>query len=204
MIRKIKGALTLLLVLGVTGMAGMKVHAQEPIDTVAYESKTQETPVMVFVGDSRFVQMKNATGDTSCVWIAKGSQGYNWFVDTAVPKLDDMDVSGAKILINLGVNDVGNVDSYIATINQKAAEWTQEGAEVYYSSVNPVEDGRFVKREDVENFNRKMQESITDQIHWVDSFSYLQQSGYTLLDGVHFDKNTYKNLYSFYLTSLAG
>ena len=66
-----------------------------------------------------------------CRWIAKSSQGYKWFASEAVPQIDAVVGRGTKILINLGVNDVANVNAYAELVNKKAAEWTQKGATVY-------------------------------------------------------------------------
>ena len=35
----------------------------------------------------------------------------------------------------------------------------------------------------VSNFNRKLQARLSPEIHWIDSYSYLQGTGYTLTDG---------------------
>ena len=88
---------------------------------------------------------------------------------------------GTKILINLGVNDVANVNAYAELVNKKAAEWTQKGATVYYASVNPVENGQYITKSMVNTFNKKLQARLSPQIHWIDSFSYLQGTGYTCL-----------------------
>ena len=131
----------------------LSVRAQEVQPAVTAENHTEETMEqpedIIFVGDSRFVQMKNAVGENPYRWIAKGSQGYDWFVEEAVAQIDAAVQSGTKILINFGVNDVANEAAYAELVNRKAAEWEALGAEVYYSSVNPVEDGRYVTKEKV-------------------------------------------------------
>ena len=90
----------------------LSVRAQEVQPAVTAENHTEETMEqpedIIFVGDSRFVQMKNAVGENPYRWIAKGSQGYDWFVEEAVAQIDAAVQSGTKILINFGVNDVAN------------------------------------------------------------------------------------------------
>lgn len=110
--------------------------------------------------------------------------------------------SGTKILINFGVNDVANEAAYAELVNRKAAEWEALGAEVYYSSVNPVEDGRYVTKEKVADFNAGLQEDLDATVEWIDSFSWLVEEGYTLTDGLHFSSDTYEKLYAFYLDKL--
>ena len=176
----------------------LSVHAQE----VQPAARAEDADDIIFVGDSRFVQMKNAVGENPYLWIAKGSQGYDWFSGEAVAQIDAAVQSGTKILINFGVNDVGNEKSYAELVNRKAAEWEEKGAEVYYASVNPVEDGRYVTEEKVEKFNEKLQEDLNSAVEWIDSFSWLMEHGYTLTDGLHFYRDTYEKLYAFYLDEL--
>lgn len=171
-------------------------------DLMTAEEELAEGPEIIFVGDSRFVQMHNAVGGSDYVWIAKSSQGYKWFASEAVPQIDAVVGRGTKILINLGVNDVANVNAYAELVNKKAAEWTQKGATVYYASVNPVENGQYITKSMVNTFNKKLQARLSPQIHWIDSFSYLQGTGYTLTDGLHYSKGTSKTLYKYYLSAL--
>ncbi|HJA92960.1 MAG TPA: hypothetical protein H9717_07560 [Candidatus Eisenbergiella merdipullorum] len=193
----------------------MSVSAQEAAPAVPAEeglteeeqaetmgTRTEEAQDIIFVGDSRFVQMKNAAGENPYRWIARGSQGYEWFSREAVPQIDAAVQEGTKILINFGVNDVANEEAYAELVNRKAGEWEEKGAEVYYSSVNPVEDGRYVTEEKVEEFNQKLQEDLSPEVEWIDSFSWLVEDGYTLTDGLHFSKGTYQKLYAFYLDQM--
>lgn len=68
------------------------------------------------------------------------------------PQIDAVVGRGTKILINLGVNDVANVNAYAELVNKKTAEWTQKGATVYYASVNPVENGQYITKSMVNTF----------------------------------------------------
>ena len=75
---------------------------------------------------------------------------------------------------------MANVNAYAELVNRKAAEWMQKGATVYYSSVNPVENGKYITKSMVSNFNRKLQARLSPEIHWIDSYSYLQGTGYKM------------------------
>ena len=86
---------------------------------------------LVFIGDSRFVQMEEAVGENPFIWIAENSKGLDWFEEKGAPRADAVIGAGTKVLINLGVNDVRNADRYVSYFNQKAAEWTLRGAVVY-------------------------------------------------------------------------
>ena len=157
---------------------------------------------VILVGDSRFVQMQENVGANSCTWIAENSKGYAWFEEKAIPRIDGCVGSGSKILINLGVNDPGNHQKYIALVNAKAAEWTALGATVYYASVNPVWENPYVTEEQVKYFNSQMQNGLSADVHWIDSHSYITSIGYKLVDGLHYNSETYQNLYAYFMSCM--
>lgn len=174
------------------------------------QEKAEITPVtevknvagVIFVGDSRFVQMKNSVGENPCTWIAESSKGYKWLNDTALARIDNCVGKGSKILINLGVNDPGNIQKYLALVNAKAEEWTSKGATVYYSSVNPVWENPYVTEEQVVYFNSQLQSGLSSNVHWIDSHTYLNTIGYKLVDGLHYNSETYQNLYAYYMSCM--
>ena len=157
---------------------------------------------VIFVGDSRFVQMQASVGANDCTWIAESAKGYKWFEEKAIPRIDNCVGKGSKMLINLGVNDPGNIQKYITLVNAKAAEWTSLGATVYYASVNPVWENPYVTEEKVEYFNTQMQSGLSSDVHWIDSHSYLISIGYRLVDGLHYSTETYQNLYAYFMSCM--
>ncbi len=176
--------------------ASPEAEAQQPVTEV------KNVAGVIFVGDSRFVQMQNSVGENSCTWIAESSKGYNWFNEKAIARIDNNVGNGSKILINLGVNDVGNLQKYISLVNTKANEWVGKGATVYYSSVNPVWENPYVTEEQVEYFNSQMQANLNENVHWIDSHSYLNAVGYRLVDGLHYSTETYQTLYAYYMSCM--
>ena len=157
---------------------------------------------VILVGDSRFVQMQENVGANSCTWIAENGKGYKWFSENAVGRIDSCVGKGSKILINLGVNDTGNIQNYLALVNAKAEEWTSKGATVYYASVNPVWENPYVTEDQVQYFNSQLQAGLSGKIHWIDSHSYLNSIGYRLVDGLHYSSETYQNLYAYYMSCM--
>lgn len=157
---------------------------------------------VIMVGDSRFVQMQANVGENSCTWIAENGKGYNWLNETAVARIDGCVGKGSKVLINLGVNDPENLKNYLELVNAKAAEWVSKGATVYYASVNPVWTNPYVTEEEVEYFNSQLQGGLSADIHWIDSHSYLDSIGYKLVDGLHYNAQTYQNLYAYFMSCL--
>ena len=165
-------------------------------------TKSENAADIIFVGDSRFVQMKRSVGQNPYTWIAEAGQGYKWFNETAVAKIDNCVGNGSKIVINLGVNDLGNMQKYLTLVNAKAEDWTSKGATVYYSSVNPISEYRYTTEDQVENFNSQLQSGLSENVHWIDSHSYLNSIGYNLVDGLHYNNETYQNLYAYYISCL--
>ena len=157
---------------------------------------------VILVGDSRFVQMQANAGENSCTWIAENGKGYVWFSENAVARVDSCVGKGSKVLINLGVNDPGNLKNYLELVNAKAAEWVGKGAKVYYASVNPVWENPYVTEEQVQYFNSQLQGGLSGDIHYIDSHSYLHSIGYKLVDGLHFNAETYQNLFAYYMSCL--
>lgn len=178
--------------------------APQPQEAQGQQAVTEVKNVsgVILVGDSRFVQMQANVGENSCVWIAEGGKGYKWFNENAVARIDGCVGKGSKVLINLGVNDPGNLNNYLELVNAKAAEWVAKGAKVYYASVNPVWENPYVTEEQVEYFNSQMQAGLSGDIAWIDSHSYLDTIGYKLVDGLHYNAETYQNLYAYYMSCL--
>ena len=174
---------------------------QEP-EEVKPVTEVKNVAGVIFVGDSRFVQMQSSVGDNPCTWIAESSKGYKWLNENAIARIDNCVGKGSKILINLGVNDPGNIQNYLTLVNAKAEEWTSKGATVYYASVNPVWDNPYVTEEKVKIFNSQLQGGLSGNIHYIDSHSYLESIGYKLVDGLHYNSETYQNLYAYYMSCM--
>lgn len=157
---------------------------------------------VILVGDSRFVQMQENVGANSCTWIAENGKGYNWLNETAMSRIDGCVGKGSKILINLGVNDPEYVNKYLELINAKSAEWVSKGAKVYYASVNPVWTNPYTTEDEVHNFNTQMQSGLSGNVHWIDSHTYLESIGFKLVDGLHYNAETYQNIFAYYMSCL--
>lgn len=175
---------------------------QPAVPEIVTAPDVRNTAGIIMVGDSRFVQMHEAVGADYCTWIAESGQGYKWFEEKAIPRIDACVGNGTKILINLGVNDTRNLQKYIPLVNAKAAEWTALGATVYYASVNPVWDNRYVTTEQVEYFNQQMYNSLSPYVHWIDSYSYISTVGCKIVDGLHYNKETSQALYSYFINCM--
>ncbi len=177
-------------------------------DTTAYimgDYIVSEMPGIpyLFVGDSRTVQMQLAVGSTDKAYVAKVGEGYNYFKNVAISSIQQYAGRGTVMIINFGVNDLSNASKYIKLVNSNIDSWVNAGVTVYYSAVTPVGSGASVSNEQIEAFNAKLQEGLDPRVNWIDSYSYLMQTGFSSSDGLHYDKSTYKNLYSYYMAVIS-
>lgn len=155
----------------------------------------------IFVGDSRTVQMHDVVGDTGVSFIAENSRGYDWFAEKAIPRIDPHVGKGTKIVINLGVNDPGNIDKYIALVNQKSVEWTAKGAKVYYATVYPVTDNPYTTEEQVKMFNQKLATGLQG-VQIIDTYTWLKSVGYQMVDGLHYSSGSTANIYAYLIQNI--
>lgn len=170
--------------------------APEPL-VKAVETATSTSDI-IFVGDSRTVGMEYAVNNSDYTWLCEVGKGYYWFKEN-IDSVDDYAKPGTKVIINLGVNDLGNASKYATLINSYVDLWTSEGIEVYYSAVTPVGDTT-VTNDQIEKFNQTLKSGLDSRITWIDSYSYLTENGFSSSDGLHYNNATYKSLYNYYIS----
>lgn len=170
---------------------------------LSYEHRDPEDPYVypehrriLFIGDSRTVGMEMFCGGMEDeYWSARNSMGYSWMVSTGIPNVEHLIDQNTDIVILMGVNDLGNVYSYVDYINSKAAEWKELGARTYFVSVTPVDDSRSpnAKNSRIESFNAYAQENLQN-VNYIDAYSRIRYS-FGSPDGIHFDGSTYREIY---------
>ena len=150
----------------------------------------------VFIGDSRTVGMQiYVDGREDEYWSAKNSMGYSWMVSSGVPSVEDLIGRRTDVVILMGVNDLGNMTSYVSYMNEKAAEWKKRGARTFFVSVTPVIDSKSpnAKNSRIESFNEYAQENLKD-VTYIDAYNRIRYS-FGSPDGIHFDGETYREIY---------
>ena len=156
----------------------------------------------IFIGDSRTVDMMNAT-QAEGVWSCKVSMGYDWMVSEGVPAIEPYIDANTAIIILLGVNDPGNIAGYITYTNQKAAEWAALGATTYYVSVGPVTADPYVTNADIEAFNAALQANLIG-VNYIDIYTYLTTNGFSTVDGTHYPDDISIAIYNYIISNLRG
>ena len=116
-------------------------------------------------------------------------------VNSGVPAVDGLIGRNTDVVILMGVNDLGNVASYVDYMNEKAAEWKERGARTFFVSVTPVIDSKSpnAKNSRIESFNAYAQENLKNVIY-IDAYNRIRYS-FGSPDGIHFDGATYQEIY---------
>ena len=159
-------------------------------------SSARQSTRTVFIGDSRTVGMQMYVDSLENeFWSAKNSMGYSWMVNSGVPAVDGLIGRNTDVVILMGVNDLGNVASYVDYMNEKAAEWKERGARTFFVSVTPVIDSKSpnAKNSRIESFNAYAQENLKNVIY-IDAYNRIRYS-FGSPDGIHFDGATYQEIY---------
>lgn len=174
-----------------------------------------------FIGDSRTVGMQQSLpSDTPNLsyasFTAKVGQGYSWFSGRS-----DLTSSAPRILLlNLGVNDLTNVSAYQA-LYETYANTCWKDCPIYIISVNPCcAPCTSVTNTRIEAFNTSMETwveayntSLPDTenapastralpIHYIDTYHFLLETGFSSSDGLHYNAATYQKLYDFILDQI--
>ncbi|MCD7813991.1 MAG: hypothetical protein LUH20_08100 [Lachnospiraceae bacterium] len=157
----------------------------------------EDTPA-IWVGDSRTVGMQKALGTYSDdVFIGAAGEGYSWLSETGIPFLRSAisDYPTRPVIFNMGVNDYENLYNYMVLYAEVTAEYAD--TVFYFLSVNPVDDeaGLYVTNADIEDFNSHLKNTYPDT--YLDSYSYLLESGTETIDGIHYSEEAYRQIYLF-------
>ena len=158
---------------------------------------------ILYVGDSRTVGLQNALGDQKNIsFIAKESMGYDWLKSTADAGIRARikAASSLVVIFAFGVNDLHNIDKYIAYY-QKLAEDTGS-KNIWYMSVNPTSGPVSVSNSMIEEFNAKLKKFAGDR--YIDTYTYLKENGFNATDGIHYDSKTYLKIHGYCLSVING
>lgn len=160
----------------------------------------------IFIGDSRMVGMQSSIAPSDTLYIAKNGQGYAWLKSTAGVQLRyylkaNPDV---KVVLALGVNDLGNVNSYISYYKKLIKEFPK--TKFYVLSVNPVNEkieakrGYRVKNSAIVSFNKKMYVAFRSK--FVNTYTQMKKDGFGTKDGLHYLAEDYQKLYAIIINKI--
>lgn len=169
-----------------------------------------------FIGDSRTVGLEQALQYyhydlSNQAFTAKIGQGYSWFSrQTELTQLPP-----SILILNLGVNDLGNEALYQELYTAYADTCWKDSA-IYIVSVNPCcSPCTSVSNQRIQAFNASMQQWIDDYnaenasaetetlpIRYINTYDYLITNGFQSPDGLHYSADTYCRLYDYILSQI--
>ncbi len=170
--------------------------------TTASVSSSQTSGKVLFVGDSRTVGMKNSVSASSRVsFTAKVSMGYSWLIGTA-----DTTIKAAlkknpsmTVVFGLGVNDLGNIHSYISYYNKLIRSYPD--AEFVFLAVNPITySNAYISNSKIAAFNKMLKNAFGSR--YLDTNTWMTKNGFSTVDGLHYTTETYKKLYSYIMKNI--
>ena len=152
----------------------------------------------IFVGDSRFVGMEMAVGSSEdALYIAKVAMGYDWLNKEAGPLLKKNLTANpnVKVILGLGINDLGNVGRYITYYKELISSFPE--TKFYCLSVNPLVESRWptVKNATIRSFNARIKASVPAK--YINCYDSLIKKGFRTVDGLHYTTLTYQYINSF-------
>lgn len=159
---------------------------------------------VIFIGDTRFRNMANIADSNADLWECSSSGNYEWLTNTAYPDVEPRVGEGTEVFINIGINDLTRYQSYAISINDKAAEWKEKGANVYFVAIGPVAQASTTSNQEITEFNTYMYNNL--DIPFIDAYNYLIETGFStndVSDGVEYTDETSVVLYD-YLNGLIG
>lgn len=163
----------------------------------------------LFIGDSRTVGMcQNYKLCQNFEYIAKVGEGYYWFKNTAIPKINEkINNKNYNIIILMGVNGAGSTKAqgkneaikYYNIVSSLATS-TWKDQNIIFVSVNPVLDGySYTYTAAVNSFNDEMKlrinESKIANLKYCDTNSELTINKSNASDGLHYNKAVYQQIY---------
>lgn len=210
----------LLAVINNSSVSSLQIHTVDAqpmlagsVPVVAEATSMTYTPdyPIHFIGDSRTVGMQQALTYhqydlTNHSFTARIGKGYSWLS----AQRDLTELSPSILIINLGVNDLGNIKQY-QTLYETYAQSCWRDCPIYIVSVNPCcQPCTSVSNGQIEAFNASMEEWIeayneknasasteTFPIRYIDTYHFLLSEGYSSSDGLHYSAATYERIYNY-------
>ena len=167
---------------------------------VVKSEKEEPENYLLIIGDSRMVYMNYTVGDNEHIqYNAIVGDGFYLFRD-AITQIYDFSAkyntsyTHAKILCNLGVNDLARFPLYRDMYERLVAD----GIDITFMTVNPVDENvpdyaYDVTNEEVDSFNDYMR--AIDGLNILDTNKILKADGYATVDGLHYTDETSEYIY---------
>lgn len=168
----------------------------------ALQASSSSSSKILFVGDSRTVGMKNSVAAASNVsFKAKVSMGYSWLISSADPTIRSALAADPSmtVVFGLGVNDLGNISSYISYYNKLIKAYPR--AKFVFLAVNPITySNAYISNTKIAAFNKQLKKAFASR--YLDTYTWMTEGGFSTVDGLHYTTDTYKKLYSYIMKNI--
>ncbi len=186
---------------------------------------SQKYDQVFFIGDSRFHGMRKTMNEQyggvpdNVTFLCQSGRGISWFVANYKSGSDFYqqikDAKGKKAVIwNLGINDLidgyndvtTSIADYSEVMNAMAEDLQGQGCDFYFMSVNPTNDKETASANygtayaprspySVRLFNYRVRQNVSAYYTYIDTYTYLTDTGFILYDGLHYGDSTYLKIY---------
>lgn len=201
----------------------MKKYMTVPEPSEIAVSEKYDT--VFFIGDSRTVgmqtQLKSVLGEgvDKSVFMCQNSVTLTWFQENRSEFLKQIKQTPGKkaVIFNLGVNSLrynsakgylsSTATKYVEEMNSVAASLKNSNCDMYFMSVNPLNDKECKSTQYggtdwglrypqwVQSFNYLVRQNLKGYTY-IDTYNYLINTGFELVDGLHYSKATYCKIYN--------
>ena len=190
---------------------------QPPPQTTSGETVTppvNTNGLRVWVGDSRTRGLKLYAGADAAKdsFICEDGTGLDWFEKTAVPQLEALiaEKTVSAVYINMGINDCAATyktaednrsAAYSRDINVLVSRYPQ--IRFYFLSIGPGDGETYFSTDipkmnaEADAFNAGMKTRCL--AGYIPVAEHLKSSGFTTMDGLHYDAATCKKIYAYVL-----
>lgn len=186
---------------------GIKCSAKNKENAVSTGSEYENIRTgYIYTGDSRMRRM-NLTIHMSKMkdtWVfSKSGLGYSWFAGDSYGRIMDTIKKHPKInrwviVSGWGVNDLGNINSYLRKYQELLSEDITE-CKLYLMSVNPVGSRKRSRYSGISYFNNRLKsfaaKNADSGVYYIDTYSRLVSGGFGTIDGLHYTERTNKRIY---------
>lgn len=159
-----------------------------------------DTSEICFIGDDRTISMKE-TVLTDVRFISLRNGNADWLCKEAITEFGNM--KDVKVcVIALGVNDIKNVEMYIKTMNDFANQ--HKNIVFIYINVGPVKDDSIKEytNKNICLFNDRMLNGLNEKWIVIDQYSYLMETGFTMVDDVNYSKQDSSRLFLWLISTI--
>jgi hypothetical protein len=144
----------------------------------------------IVIGDGRAGELKEFVDEAAVEFVTKSGADVDWLDKEALPDAAKTADSYTVICVMTGISDMDHADLYVERLNKWGKRLSEENsAMLCFNSVNPVTTGVF-NPSDVEDFNEAVENGLSDDVYYIDTYSAMMEAGFETTDSLHYTKES--------------